>query len=576
MRMWSGSFLSELSSSARRIAGLARRAGAYRACSPRRDSRTAAGCRLPSRLIAKISPVGIGRTLPALALRDHVDQPRRRDPVVLVDLAVLRRADAADDLLVLEVDEQQRRAAVLAGEHRDELAVGRDLHAAELVELREVLERDRRPRGRRGGRGLRENVGADERGGSAPRRARGDAWQLRAPSCCSCAAHSSAGSALEPVDLTRLGNNLPASSVSLWPSWAEADYRTRTMTRVLRCLRAWAVPVFVLGLAACSNGRGSLDDDGGGGQQQAPPKVTIGGTVAGLVRLRPGPAEQRRRRSRRLRQRHIQLQDRGRRGLAVQHHGARATGQPVAVLLDRECRRHGNQQRHERERHVQHRLVQRRRHSVRSRGQRARLAQQRRRRSADRVERQLHVRDRARERQRVRRSRSQLSRPVRRKPARSPMPAGTIGGGDVRTVKVSCATNSYTIRGTVSGLQGSGLVLQNNGGDDVGVQIGRRLRVSDADPERLGVQRHGQDAAERVRRRRARCRTAPALSRIATSTTSSSPARCASSRSAARSATCEARAWCSPTTAAIDSVRLPTGRSRSRLPCSAARPTTSR
>ena len=40
----------------------------------------------------------------------------------------------------------------------------------------------------------------------------------------------------------------------------------------------------------------------------------------------------------------------------------------------------------------------------------------------------------------------------------------------MRTVKVSCATNTFTIRGTVSGLQGSGLVLQNNGGDDVGVQ----------------------------------------------------------------------------------------------------------
>ena len=55
------------------------------------------------------------------------------------------------------------------------------------------------------------------------------------------------------------------------------------MTRVLRCLRTWGVPVFVLGLAACSNGRGSVDNDDGGGQQQAPPKVTIGGTVAGLA-----------------------------------------------------------------------------------------------------------------------------------------------------------------------------------------------------------------------------------------------------------------------------------------------------
>lgn len=48
--------------------------------------------------------------------------------------------------------------------------------------------------------------------------------------------------------------------------------------------------------------------------------------------------------------------------------------------------------------------------------------------------------------------------------------AGTIGSGDVRTVKISCATSSFAIRGTVSGLRGSGLVLRNNGGDDVGVQ----------------------------------------------------------------------------------------------------------
>lgn len=48
--------------------------------------------------------------------------------------------------------------------------------------------------------------------------------------------------------------------------------------------------------------------------------------------------------------------------------------------------------------------------------------------------------------------------------------SGTIGSGDVRTVRISCATNSFAIRGTVSGLRGSGLVLRNNGGDDVGVQ----------------------------------------------------------------------------------------------------------
>src|SRR4051794_8603135 len=58
------------------------------------------------------------------------------------------------------------------------------------------------------------------------------------------------------------------------------------MMRVLRCLRGWFVPVLVMGLAACSNGRGSLDDGGSGGgtgQQQPPGKVTIGGTVAGLA-----------------------------------------------------------------------------------------------------------------------------------------------------------------------------------------------------------------------------------------------------------------------------------------------------
>jgi hypothetical protein len=48
--------------------------------------------------------------------------------------------------------------------------------------------------------------------------------------------------------------------------------------------------------------------------------------------------------------------------------------------------------------------------------------------------------------------------------------SGTVAGGDVRTVKVTCSTNKFTIRGTVVGLQGQGLVLQNNGGDDVGVQ----------------------------------------------------------------------------------------------------------
>ncbi|MEE4329997.1 MAG: hypothetical protein V2J10_03965, partial [Wenzhouxiangella sp.] len=44
---------------------------------------------------------------------------------------------------------------------------------------------------------------------------------------------------------------------------------------------------------------------------------------------------------------------------------------------------------------------------------------------------------------------------------------GTINGASVSNVDVSCTTNTYPVGGTVSGLEGSGLVLRNNGGDDL-------------------------------------------------------------------------------------------------------------
>jgi hypothetical protein len=44
---------------------------------------------------------------------------------------------------------------------------------------------------------------------------------------------------------------------------------------------------------------------------------------------------------------------------------------------------------------------------------------------------------------------------------------GTIGSADVGNVLVSCSTADFTIGGTVNGLEGTGLVLQNNGGDDL-------------------------------------------------------------------------------------------------------------
>jgi hypothetical protein len=46
---------------------------------------------------------------------------------------------------------------------------------------------------------------------------------------------------------------------------------------------------------------------------------------------------------------------------------------------------------------------------------------------------------------------------------------GTIGNANVNSVRVTCASSTFSVAGTVVGLQGSGLVLQNNGGDDVEV-----------------------------------------------------------------------------------------------------------
>jgi 6-phosphogluconolactonase (cycloisomerase 2 family) len=44
---------------------------------------------------------------------------------------------------------------------------------------------------------------------------------------------------------------------------------------------------------------------------------------------------------------------------------------------------------------------------------------------------------------------------------------GTVKSENVITVGITCTTNSYTVGGTVSGLPGSGLVLQDNGGDSL-------------------------------------------------------------------------------------------------------------
>ena len=47
--------------------------------------------------------------------------------------------------------------------------------------------------------------------------------------------------------------------------------------------------------------------------------------------------------------------------------------------------------------------------------------------------------------------------------------SGTMASANVTTVAIVCATDSYTVGGMVSGLTGAGLVLRDNGGDDLAV-----------------------------------------------------------------------------------------------------------
>jgi flagellar motor switch/type III secretory pathway protein FliN len=47
--------------------------------------------------------------------------------------------------------------------------------------------------------------------------------------------------------------------------------------------------------------------------------------------------------------------------------------------------------------------------------------------------------------------------------------SGTLAGANITNVSVTCATNTYTVGGTVTGLTGSGLMLQNNGSNDLAI-----------------------------------------------------------------------------------------------------------
>lgn len=53
---------------------------------------------------------------------------------------------------------------------------------------------------------------------------------------------------------------------------------------------------------------------------------------------------------------------------------------------------------------------------------------------------------------------------------------GTIGSTNVNNVRINCASSTFSVAGTVVGLMGRGLVLQNNGADDIGVSTDGEFR----------------------------------------------------------------------------------------------------
>jgi sugar lactone lactonase YvrE len=57
---------------------------------------------------------------------------------------------------------------------------------------------------------------------------------------------------------------------------------------------------------------------------------------------------------------------------------------------------------------------------------------------------------------------------------------GTINGTNVTNVSVTCASSNFTIGGTVSGLAGSGLVLQDNGGNNLAISANGSFTFSTA------------------------------------------------------------------------------------------------
>src|SRR5262249_47529713 len=59
---------------------------------------------------------------------------------------------------------------------------------------------------------------------------------------------------------------------------------------------------------------------------------------------------------------------------------------------------------------------------------------------------------------------------------------GTVAGSNVSNVAINCVSRSFTVGGPVSGLAGSGLVVQLNGGSDLAVLANGRFTFDGALP----------------------------------------------------------------------------------------------
>ena len=79
---------------------------------------------------------------------------------------------------------------------------------------------------------------------------------------------------------------------------------------------------------------------------------------------------------------------------------------------------------------------------------------------------------------------------------------GTVANANVTNVAVTCVTGSYTIGGTVAGLVGGGLVLQNNAGNNLAISANGTFAFAASVSER--GQLHGDGAHPAGRRRPAR------------------------------------------------------------------------